>query len=60
LLFYAIKHTPADGVFVQLEIVRFAAILRNTYDFFRPFVDSDLCFYGVLFLFTGVPLPLFF
>ena len=51
LRFYAIKNTPADGILVQLKIMCFPAIFCNTYDFFRVFVDDDLCFYGVLFLF---------
>jgi len=60
LRFYALKNTSADGVFVQFEIMRFPAIFRNANDFFRPFVDNDLCFYGMFFLFPGIPLPLFF
>jgi len=60
LRFYAIKNASADCVFVQLKIVSFARFFRDTYDFFCAFVDNNLCFYGVFFLFAGVVLPLFF
>ena len=60
LRLYTFKNTSANGVFVQFEIVRFAAIFRHADDFFRPLVDDNLSFYGVLFLFPGVPLTLFF
>ena len=60
LRFYAFKNTPADCVFVQLEIMRFSAIFRDANDFFRLFIDDNLGFYGMLFLFPGIPLTLFF
>ena len=60
LLFYAIKNTSADCVFVQLEIMCLAEIFRNANDFFCAFVDNNLSFYGVLFLFPRIPAPLFF
>ena len=52
LLFYALKNPSADCIFVQLEIMRFAAIFRYANDFLRTFVDYYLCFYGVFLLFS--------
>jgi len=60
LLFYALKNTPANCVFVQLEIMRLATILCDANNFFLAFVHDNLRFYGVLFLFAGVVLTLFF
>ena len=60
LRFYALKNASADCVFVQLKIVSFAGIFRDTYDFFCTFVDNNLRFYRVFLLFSGIPLPLFF
>lgn len=52
LLFDAIENAPADGVFVQLKIVCLSRFFRDTNDFFRVFVDDDLNFYRVPFLFS--------
>ena len=60
LRFYAIKNTSADCILVQLKIMRFSGIFCDTDDFLGVLVDDYLGFYGVLFLFSGVPLPLFF
>ena len=52
LFFDTAEYTAANRVFIKLEIMGFSTAFGRTQDFSVCFVDYDLCFYGMPFLFS--------